>query len=261
MAQTSVGPGQKEAEATGPAPRREERRRRVWLPAAIAVMVLVGAGAYFGISRSQQHTYNESLRPSGIPASISTSLANLMQLSPVQTRNAPGFTLTDQHGHTMSLSAFHGKAIVLEFMDPHCTDICPIISAEFVDAYRDLGPTAKNVVFLAVNVNPYHTRVSDMAAYSGEHGLTAVPTWHFFTGPVPALEKVWSDYNVLVQAPSPTADVVHTSTVYFISPSGTESFAAEPTDDKTANGTSYLPANQIAEWGTGIAMVARHLTS
>ena len=78
-------------------------------------------------------------RPSGIPASIADSQVNLMGLSPVPTRPAPGFTLTDQDGRVLALSAFRGKVVVLEFMDPHCTDLCPIVSAEFNDAYHDLG--------------------------------------------------------------------------------------------------------------------------
>ena len=35
-----------------------------------------------------------------------------------------------------------GHAVVLEFMDPHCTDVCPLVSAEFIDAYHDLGGAA-----------------------------------------------------------------------------------------------------------------------
>ena len=59
-----------------------------------------------------------------------------MELSPVPARAAPGFTLTDQDGHVLPLSALRGKVVVLEFMDPHCTDICPIVSAEFTEAYH-----------------------------------------------------------------------------------------------------------------------------
>jgi divalent metal cation (Fe/Co/Zn/Cd) transporter len=64
-----------------------------------------------------------------------------------------------------------------------------------------------------------------------------------------------------VQAPSPDADIVHTSTVYFIGPGGTERYLAEPMADHTSNGTAYLPAGQIAAWGRGIALVAKTLTS
>lgn len=41
------------------------------------------------------------------------------------------------------------RAVILEFMDTHCVDICPIVSQEFVDAYHDLGATASHAVFLA----------------------------------------------------------------------------------------------------------------
>ena len=44
-----------------------------------------------------------------------------MALSPVPARAAPGFTLTDQDGHVLPLSALRGRVVVLEFMDPHCT--------------------------------------------------------------------------------------------------------------------------------------------
>ncbi len=198
-------------------------------------------------------------RPTGIPASVSDAQINLMGLSPVPVRSAPGFTLTDQDGRTLSLSSLRGKVVVLEFMDPHCTDICPIVSQEYVDAHRDLGPLAGKVVFAAVNVNQYHAAVSDMMAYSREQRLTTIPGWHFLTGPVPDLRKVWDSYEIAVRATSPSADVEHTSAVYFIDPAGRERFVAAPMADHTSSGTSYLPAGQITAWGQGIAQVARGL--
>ena len=198
-------------------------------------------------------------RPSGIPASVSDSQINLMGLASVPAAVAPGFTLTDQLGRTLSLADLRGKAVVLEFMDPHCTDICPIVSAEYVDAYHDLGSLASKVVFVAVNVNQYHAAVSDMMAYSREQRLNTIPDWHFFTGQVPALRTVWNDYHVAVQAPNPNADIVHTSVIYFIGPDGNERFIASPMADHTSSGASYLPAGQISGWGQGIAQVARTL--
>jgi len=57
-----------------------------------------------------------------------------MQLSPVPVARAPGFLLTDQAGHAVSLTSLRGRVVVLEFMDPHCTCICPIVSQEFISA-------------------------------------------------------------------------------------------------------------------------------
>jgi len=201
------------------------------------------------------------MRVSGIPASVSTSLANLMELSPVPASKAPAFTLTDQEGRRLSLASFKGRAVVLEFMDPHCTDICPLVSQEFIDAYHDLGGTAGRVVFVAVNVNPYHLRVADMAAYSNEHQLGTIPSWHFLTGALPSLRSVWHDYDVAVQAPSRNADVIHSSVVYFIDARGRERYVASPMADHGAGGSSYLPAGQLASWGHGIALVARQMAS
>ena len=114
----------------------------MWITLAVVAALLVGVNvfaAYELTSVSNNANPGPLLRPTGIPGNISTSLANLMQLSPVPGVRAPGFTFTDQRGHTMPLASLRGKVVVLEFMDPHCTDICPIVSQEFVDAYHELG--------------------------------------------------------------------------------------------------------------------------
>jgi cytochrome oxidase Cu insertion factor (SCO1/SenC/PrrC family) len=230
--------------------------------AAVVAVVVLAAGAGYAVTRVRQHQEAAAgLRVSGIPASVSTSLSDLMQLSPAPVRAAPGFALTDQGGYTVSLAGLRGRVVVLEFMDPHCTDICPIVSQEFIDAYRDLGASAARVVFVAVNVNRYHLRVADVAAFSSEQRLTQVPSWHFLTGSYPSLAAVWQDYDISVDAPGPDADVIHSSQMYFIDPQGRERFVADPMADHTASGSSYLPAGQLASWGQGIALVARQLVS
>jgi cytochrome oxidase Cu insertion factor (SCO1/SenC/PrrC family) len=245
---------QQDAAATGAA---RQGRPRFWGSLAAAILAGVAVVTVFAVVRAGGGPRLD--RPSGIPASVSDAQINLMGLSPVPVRPAPGFTLTDQDGRTLSLSSLRGKVVVLEFMDPHCTDICPIVSQEYVDAYRDLGPLAGKVVFAAVNVNQYHAAVADMMAYSREQRLITIPDWHFFTGPVPDLRKVWDGYEIAVQAPSPDADIVHTSAVYFIDRAGHERFVAAPMADHTSSGASYLPAGQITAWGQGIAQVASAL--
>jgi cytochrome oxidase Cu insertion factor (SCO1/SenC/PrrC family) len=235
------------------------QRSRLIVPALVATVILLLAGVLIlTIGRHRSPAIAE-LRTTGIPSSVSTALANQMLLSPVPPKRAPGFTLVDQNGRSISLSSFRGRVVVLEFMDPHCTDFCPIVSEEFLKADRDLGAEASQVVFVAVNVNQYHAGVADMMAFSKEEGLTGLPSWHFLTGPVPRLRKVWQDYGVEVQAPSPNADIIHTSIVYFIDKKGVERYIGSPMDDHTAKGTAYLPANQLEAWGQGIALVAEDL--
>ena len=248
--------------AAAAAAARSARRRRRWIVLGVAAVLLIGLSSYtaYVLKSEDNATAGANLRPSGIPANISTSLANLMQLSPVPGVRAPGFTLTDQNGHTMSLASLRGKVVVLEFMDPHCTDICPIVSQEFVDAYHKLGGKAGKVVFAAINVNQYYATVASMATYSSAQRLNTIPGWHFFTGPVPALQTAWRNYNIEVSAPNPNADIIHTSSVYFIDPQGRERFLGSPMVDYTANGTAYLPLAQISDWADGIARLATDLT-
>ena len=248
--------GGQAGDARGPAQPRGHRRVII---AAVCAMVLAAGLLAFLVIRHRAQQDSAGIRPSGIPASISTPLANLMGLSPVPGRPAPAFTLTDQHGHTLSLASFKGHAVVLEFMDPHCTDICPIVSQEFIDAYHDLGKAAPPAVFIAVNVNPYFHSVSDVAAYSSEQQLNTVPSWHFLTGPLASLRAIWNAYGIQVDAPSRNADVIHTSQVLFIDPGGRERYMATPMTDYTSTGKAYLPVGPLTEWGRGIALVTRQL--
>jgi cytochrome oxidase Cu insertion factor (SCO1/SenC/PrrC family) len=237
---------------------RKSRRRRVWVTLGVVAALLVGFSSYAAYELGSAHnaSVGANVRPSGIPRNISTGLANLLQLSPILSARAPGFTFTDQRGHSVSLASLRGKVVVLEFMDPHCTDICPIVSQEFVDAYHELGANASKVVFAAINVNQYHATVADMYAFSAAHQLATIPGWHFLTGPLPALKTAWRHYNIQVEAPSPNADIIHTSAVYFIDAQGAERYLATPMADHKANGTSYLPPDQIAAWAGGIARLA-----
>jgi cytochrome oxidase Cu insertion factor (SCO1/SenC/PrrC family) len=231
--------------------------------AACAVAVILIAGlvtvAVVGRRHEAVATAVAGQRPSGIPASVSLTAINLMGLSPVPAKAAPGFRLTDQNGRTLALSSLRGKVVVLNFMDPHCTDICPLVSQEFIDAQHDLGKAAGQVVFAAVNVNQFFNRVSDVAAFSNEHQLGSIPGWHFFTGPVNSLQAAWRAYGVAVVAPNPDADIVHTSVIYFIGPDGRERYIAVPMDDHTTLGSAYLPPGQITAWGRGIAQIAGSL--
>lgn len=258
--QQSGTPGPDEHAAAAPTPAR--RRGRGTLVFAVLGIAVLASGAFAAFAVRHRDAGNSLAtfsRASGIPPNVSTTLANLMSLSPVPNTQAPGFTLVDQHGRTISLQSLRGRVVVLEFMDPHCTDICPIVSREFVDAYHDLGKTAAHVAFVAVNVNQYFRTPAVLAQFSDEHGLDTIPSWRFGTGSVATLQSVWHAYGIEVEAPHPDGDIIHSSIVYFIGPDGKERYLASPTDDHTKSGTAYLPAGQISSWGQGIALVARDL--
>ncbi len=224
-------------------------------------IVLAGVLLALALHLRARDTQPSIPRPSGVPSNLSDATVNLMQLSPVPHRAAPNFTLRDQHGQSISLHSLRGKNVVLNFMDPHCTDICPIVSQELIDANHDLGPLAKNTVFLAITVNQFHASVAAVAKFSNEHRLNTIASWHFLTGPLRALETSWSNYGVAVSAPSRNADIQHTSVIYFINARGQEEYLAAPVVDHTKKGVAFLPEVKLNAWGQGIAQVVKDLTN
>lgn len=249
-----------------PSPHRRRNTMLIvalWAAVLVAIPVVVVAVGHARRSAPQQPPVagpSAILRADGIPSSVSTDTAHLMGLSPVPAKVAPDFTLVDQNGQHLTLAALKGKTVVLTFMDPHCVDICPIVSQEFLDAYHNLGASAANVVFVAVNVNSFHATVSDVASFSAAHRLDSIPSWHFVTGSVADMKKVWDAYNVTVAEKSATADIIHTDIIYFIDPTGQVRFVADPQVDYTNDGTAYLPTNEIVSWGQGIAQTSQSLT-
>lgn len=135
---------------------------------------------------------------------------------------APGFVLTDQQGRPTSLAQFRGKVVVLTFIDPECTQLCPLTTQSMVEAVKMLGPAAASrVQLLGVDINVKKARVADVAAYTRAHELES--HWRFLTGSPAQLQSVWNSYHVYVGA-SATGDLVHEAIIYVIDQDGNERF-------------------------------------
>jgi cytochrome oxidase Cu insertion factor (SCO1/SenC/PrrC family) len=154
---------------------------------------------------------------------IDRPAAALLQLDVLGARSAapaPNFTLTDQHGHPVSLASLRGRAVVLTFNDDRCTDLCPLLAQDVVVADRDLGSAARRVVFLSVNANPFYPQVQAVAQWTDQHGLGHVANWVYTTGSPAQLEAVWQLYGVTVEEDAATRTVVHSTGITFIDPAG-----------------------------------------
>src|SRR5216110_852216 len=74
---------------------------------------------------------------------------------PLPSQIAPDFTLTDgPTGQVITLSSLKGQVVLLTFLYTRCPDACPL-TAETIRSARDtLGDSAKDVMFVAVSVDP-----------------------------------------------------------------------------------------------------------
>jgi cytochrome oxidase Cu insertion factor (SCO1/SenC/PrrC family) len=179
---------------------------------------------------------------------LPSTLRQMTHLSPMPAHPAPPFTLTDQRGRRVALASLRGKVVVMQPMDPECVDICPLVAQEFVDAARDLGRNASSVVFLGLNVNARREGIANVNAFSREHGLDRLATWHFLTGPTATLKSLWRAYMISVEI-NHAGEVVHSAPMYFIDPQGRWRWFAMPQVERLA----------IPQWGHMIADVAEHL--
>ncbi len=129
---------------------------------------------------------------------------------------APGFTLTDQFGQPVSLSAFRGKVVVLAFNDAECTTICPLTTAAMVDAKNMLGKAGSRVQLLGIDANPKAISVEDLLSYSQLHGMAY--QWRYLTGSLAQLQRVWKAYSVGVTISQSQTD--HEPAIFVIDAQG-----------------------------------------
>jgi len=151
-------------------------------------------------------------------SSAARTLGNNANLDPGTTMSGPAanFTLTDQFGHRVSLRSFRGKVVILAFNDSECTTVCPLTTTAMVDAKRALGAAGADVQLLGVDANPQATAVKDVRAYSRTHGM--LYQWHFLTGTLPQLKRVWKAYSIAVEIAQGQID--HTPALFVIGPGG-----------------------------------------
>ena len=92
----------------------------------------------------------------------------------------PDFALHDQHGGVVRLSKLHGKVVLLTFLYTHCPDVCPLTAANLNSVLTQLGLARKDVVVLAVSVDPKGDTPAAVNAFVRSHRLR--PQFHYLTG-------------------------------------------------------------------------------
>ena len=130
------------------------------------------------------------------PAAFAHSLEELSQefvteekyFQPVDT-DAPGFALQDADGHSVSLSDFKGKVVVLHFIYTNCPDFCPLHAEKIAEIQKmiNITPMKTMVEFISVTTDPSHDRGQVLKDFGSNHGLDPV-NWVFLTSPPDAPE-------------------------------------------------------------------------
>jgi cytochrome oxidase Cu insertion factor (SCO1/SenC/PrrC family) len=182
-----------------------------WVFWAVALVLGVGIGVAIKLVGN---SHPEAATPADPP--IQTWAAGV--------RRAPAFTLTDQSGNPVSLAAFHGRPVIVTFIDPLCRDFCPREASVLTAAAAQLGTNAPPIV--SVSVDPWADSAANFRTDKAHWKLG--PTWHWGTGTYAQLAEVWKGYAIGVAfskkkiAGVTVRYITHTGAAYLIDGSGHE---------------------------------------
>jgi cytochrome oxidase Cu insertion factor (SCO1/SenC/PrrC family) len=161
--------------------------------------------------------------------------------SPPLDMAASPFRLTDQHGRTVTLASLRGKVVLLTFLDPVCTNDCPLIAQEFKAAGAQLGTQDSKVDLVAIAANPTYYSIQFTQAFDQQEGLSTVQNWLYLTGPLTQLEHIWNQYGVDVQDLPAGAMSAHNDLAFVIDPAGTirQEISDDPGPGTTSTQSSF----------------------
>ena len=193
---------------------KKRRGLSKWEKVAIPIIIIVAIWSVYSFTQ-----------PSSPGAS---SLTNSFTTSLTQSGQAPDFTLpivgpNGETGQTLTLSAFRGKVVLLEFMEPwcpHCQDMTSVLGT----LYAQYGK--QNVVFVSV-AGPWNgASASDAASFISQYGSS----WTYVYD---SSGTIFSEYGVN-----------STPTFYVIAPNGlvATTFVGEQTVDTLSGALSAAGA-------------------
>lgn len=132
---------------------------------------------------------------------------------------APGFTLHDDAGHSVSLATQRGHYVIVTFLYTHCHDVCPIIAGNLNSALKTPTARAAGLTVLAVSVDPKGDTAAAVRTYVKERGL--ISRFHYLIGTHSQLAPVWNGFHIGVE-PGANDVVGHSSAEFLIDPTGHE---------------------------------------
>jgi protein SCO1/2 len=177
-----------------------------WLSlSALAAMLLLALLVVRAVSPQLAATAGPTPAPSGLRADI---------VMPAKSIPASDFTLSDQNGQPVSVSALRGRVLAITFLDSHCKQLCPLEGDQLGQAQRALG--AAKLSLLVVSVAPATDTPESERAFAATHHWSG--DWHWLQGTPDQLAAVWKAYSIAVEGTSD--NVLHSTVLYLVDKGG-----------------------------------------
>lgn len=108
---------------------------------------------------------------------------------------APDFTLRNEHGEPVSLSAYRGRVVMLTFLYSTCGDTCVVIGEQIRGALNELEEAhARAPAVLIVTADPRADTPANVARFLAEVSLKG--RVQYLTGTPGQLRAVWRAYAI-----------------------------------------------------------------
>lgn len=113
--------------------------------------------------------------------------------APLPAQPAPNFTLTDQNGHSVTLSSLRGRPLALSFLYTRCGATCEVIAQQLRGS---LDEQRSPVAVLIISAEPRGDSPQRTRAFLARASLTGRAL--YLTGPPATLRRLWREYHVRV---------------------------------------------------------------
>jgi protein SCO1 len=136
---------------------------------------------------------------------------------------APGFSLRDQNGRSISLEQFHGRPVIVTFIDPLCRNLCPL-EAKVLGRVAASFPAGQRPAIVAVSTNRWADARRNLLQDVQKWNLPR--DWHWAVGAPSALARVWKDYSIGVSVKTKKIagvtvhQITHTEASVLVDPNG-----------------------------------------
>ncbi len=81
-------------------------------------------------------------------------------------------------------------------------------------------PANAKTDFVAVAVDPYHERLSDLRHFIAIHDMSGVKNFYYVTGKLSVMHKVWKEYGIGVTMNKSDAMSIHSDYMFLINSKG-----------------------------------------
>jgi protein SCO1 len=151
----------------------------------------------------------------------------------------PNITLTDQHGHPVSLASLKGKPALVDFIYTSCPGPCLVITNRMAKVAEQLGAQlGTKVTLVSITVDPEHDGPKQLLYYAKQRGAER-PGWLFLTGSPAQIDRVLKGFKLARQRES-NGSIDHIIDFFLVGPDGREKLVMDPNDVSAETVAAHL---------------------